>query len=77
MLDKSDRSVEYVDRFLSQNYGGLTMLETILMVFALVFFCCAAANVPYPRVSFGWLGLAFWVLAILFGGVGVGGHLGR
>ena len=53
------------------------MLETILMVFALVFFCCAAANVPYPRVSFGWLGLAFWVLAILFGGAAAGGHLGR
>jgi hypothetical protein len=33
--------------------------------------------VPYPRVSFGWLGLAFWVLAILFGGMGPGTHLGR
>ena len=53
------------------------MLVTILMVFALVFFCCAAANVPYPRVNFGWLGLTFWVLAILFGGVGMGTHLGR
>lgn len=53
------------------------MLGLILMVFALVFFAVAAAGVSHPRVSFGWLGLAFWVLAILFGGVAIGGHLGR
>jgi hypothetical protein len=53
------------------------MLGEILLVFSLVFFVVAAAGVSHPRIIFGWLGLAFWVLAILFGGVSVGGHLGR
>ena len=51
------------------------MLGTILMVFAFVFFCLAAANVNHPRINLGWLGLAFWVLAILIGGASI--HLGR
>lgn len=52
------------------------MLGTILMVFSFVLFCLAAANVNHPRISLGWLGLAFWVLAILFGSVSMGGHAG-
>jgi hypothetical protein len=45
------------------------MLTTILMVFAFVLFCIAAANVNHPRISLGWAGLAFWAPAILLGGV--------
>jgi hypothetical protein len=44
------------------------MLSTILMVFAFVLLVLAAFNVPCPpRLSLGWLGLAFWALAILIG----------
>lgn len=48
------------------------MLGTILLVFAFVFFMVAAARIDHPRVSLGWLGLAFWVLSILLGGVHIG-----
>lgn len=43
------------------------MLETILMVFALVLLLLAAFNVSPPngRPALGWLGLAFWAAAIL------------
>lgn len=44
------------------------MLTTILMVFAFVFFLCAAVNVPSPpRLNFVGAGLACWVGAQLFG----------
>ena len=36
----------------------------ILLVFAFVLFVLASLNVSYPRISFGWLGLAFLTLAI-------------
>ncbi len=40
------------------------MLVNILMAFAFVFLCCAAIGVPsLPRISFGWLGMAFWAFA--------------
>lgn len=44
------------------------MLATILLVFAFVFACCAAAGLALPRVHLGWLAIAFWILAVLFGG---------
>jgi hypothetical protein len=50
------------------------MLETVLMVFALVLLILAALNVPTPpRVNLGWLGMAFWCAAIVFSGL----HLAR
>lgn len=44
------------------------MLETILMVIALILLLLAAINVPQSsRVSLGWLGLFFAFLAIFAG----------
>lgn len=39
-------------------------MTLILLVFALVFLCIAAAQVSLPRFHFGWAGLALWVLAV-------------
>lgn len=47
------------------------MIVLILLVFALVFFCIAAFNVP-SRVNLIAAGLAFWVLSILLGHVPIG-----
>lgn len=52
------------------------MIGQILMVFAFVFAVIAAVfitTVSRPPVSlhFGWLAVAFWILAILLGGIGV------
>ena len=45
------------------------MLSTILMVFAFVLLALAAFwNPSPPRVSLGWLGMAFWALAVLLAG---------
>jgi hypothetical protein len=47
------------------------MLGTILLCFAFVFACIAAA-VPGPvwgRVHFGWLSLVFYFASILFGNI--------
>lgn len=44
------------------------MLGTILLVFAFVFAVIAAAGVSIPRIHFGWLAVAFWILSILLGG---------
>ncbi len=44
------------------------MIGMILWVFAFVFFCVAAVGLALPRVSFGWLGLAFFTLGFLLGG---------
>lgn len=50
------------------------MLGTILMVFAFVLLMLAAFNVPAPpRLNLGWLGMAFWCLALLLGSF----HLAR
>lgn len=43
------------------------MIGLVLMVIALICFIIEAANIP-SRVNFMALGLALWVLAILFGG---------
>ena len=52
------------------------MLGQILMVFAFVFAVIAALFVttiarPPLSVHFGWLAVAFWLLALLLGGFGV------
>lgn len=52
------------------------MLSTILLVFAFVFAVIAAVfvtqvNRPPFAVHFGWLAIAFWILSILLGGLGV------
>jgi hypothetical protein len=39
-------------------------IHLIFLVLAFVLFLLAALNVSYPRVSFGWLGLAFLTLAV-------------
>lgn len=41
----------------------MAIARLVLLVFAFVFFILAAANVSYPRVSFGWLGLACLTVA--------------
>jgi len=38
----------------------------ILLVFALVLFLLAGANVGHPRANLGWLGAAAATLALLF-----------
>ena len=43
--------------------GGVEMIRVILLVFAFVLFLCAAFNVSFPKVQFGWLGLAFLTAA--------------
>lgn len=48
------------------------MLPTILMVFAFVFAAIAAlfiaeVNRPPLAIHFGWLSIAFWILAELLG----------
>jgi hypothetical protein len=52
------------------------MIGQILMVFAFVFAVIAAlfvTTVARPPISihFGWLAIAFWILALLLGGFGV------
>ena len=45
-------------------------LNLFLQVLALVCLVLAAVNTPAPsRVSFGWLGMALWILTIVFGGL--------
>jgi hypothetical protein len=39
-------------------------IQLIFLVLAFVLFLLAGLNVSYPRVSFGWLGLAFLTFAI-------------
>lgn len=43
------------------------MIQIILLVFAFVLLCVAAAGVSHPRINLGWAGLAFWVLSLLLG----------
>lgn len=45
------------------------MISTILLVFAFVFAVIATLGIALPRVHFGWLAIAFWILSILLGGV--------
>ena len=52
------------------------MLNQILMVFAFVFAVIAALFVtvvarPPISLHFGWLAVAFWILALLLGGFGL------
>lgn len=44
------------------------MIGTILLVFAFVFAVIATMGVAIPRIHFGWLAIAFWLLSILLGG---------
>ncbi len=48
----------------------LPMLVMILLVFAFVFAVVATLGVGLPRCNFGWLAFAFFVLAVLVGGLG-------
>jgi hypothetical protein len=51
------------------------MIGLVLLIVALICFLLASANIP-ARVNLVALGLAFWVLSLLIGGLGTGGHLG-
>jgi hypothetical protein len=44
------------------------MIGTILLVFAFVFAVIASLGIRLPRVHFGWLAIAFWILSLLLGG---------
>lgn len=44
-------------------------LSLLLLVFAVVCFLIAAINIPTPRVNLTALGLFFWVLSLLLGGM--------
>jgi hypothetical protein len=45
------------------------VLNLILLVFAFVCLCLASFGVNFPKCQIGWLGLAFWVLSVLLGGI--------
>jgi len=46
----------------------MVTLNLVLLILAFVCLALAAFGAPIPpRVNLGWLGLAFWVLAILIG----------
>jgi hypothetical protein len=52
------------------------MIAQILLVFAFVFAVIAAlfvstVNRPPLAIHFGWLAVAFWILAVLLGGFGL------
>ena len=42
------------------------MLVVAFLITALILFILAAVGVSHPRVSLGWLGLAFMALAFVF-----------
>jgi hypothetical protein len=47
-------------------------MEVMLLVLYFGFFICealAAFNVPFSRISIGWLGVMFFALALLLGGL--------
>ena len=45
-------------------------LNLFLLVLAFVLLVLAAINVPSPpRISFGWMGMALWLLTLVLGGV--------
>ena len=42
----------------------------LLQIVALVCLLLAAVNVPTtPRISIGWLGMFFWLLSVMVGGI--------
>lgn len=38
-----------------------------LVIVAIILLFLAAFNIPTPKVSVGWLGLAFWALSTIWG----------
>lgn len=45
-------------------------LNTLLLVLSFVLLALAACNCPSPaRLSFGWAGMALWMLTIVLGGI--------
>jgi hypothetical protein len=41
------------------------VLDTILLIIALILLILAAFGVSHPRVSLGWLGMAFFVASLM------------
>lgn len=53
---------------LQERRFSMVTLHLVLMILAFVCLVLAGIGVPaVPRVNIGWLGMAFWVLAILIG----------
>lgn len=47
----------------------MTITVTLsLMIVAFVLLLLEALKIPNSRISFGWLGLALWALALVLGG---------
>jgi hypothetical protein len=46
----------------------MVTLRVVLLILALISLALAAVGIPSSRVNLGWLGLFFWVLAVLVGG---------
>lgn len=46
-------------------------INSVLMVVGLICLLMAAFGVPPSRVNLGWLGLAFWLLALLISPVAI------
>jgi hypothetical protein len=46
-------------------------LHVIFEIVALICLILAAINIPVSRVSLGWLGMAFWLLAELLSSGGI------
>lgn len=47
------------------------MLTLILLVAAFICACLAAIKASHPRIDFGWLAIALWMLTLLLGRGGV------
>jgi hypothetical protein len=46
------------------------MITLVLQVVALVLLLLAALNIPQnPRISWGWLGMFFWLLSLMLAAV--------
>lgn len=48
----------------------MPILNLILMILAFVLLLLAAGGISHPRLNLAYLGLAFWALAIILGGIG-------
>jgi hypothetical protein len=42
-------------------------VHVVLLILAFILVMLEGLKVPAARVSFGWLGLAFWLLSLLIG----------
>jgi len=43
----------------------MALLVLVLLILGLFCFLLATAGIGLPRISFGWLGLALWILTVI------------